>query len=206
MSTYTKKGHIHGNFNLNRFSKYDGIGRANTSKFWGAYGWTLKDNDKNADDSVKFDCTDQIAVKEQNTICVESAIKREKLWQWIKDGVDVETRKLKYVKMGTKAYVCMSTESGDQYLIIPMKCLQMAQDSCGDSYQGHRISSSPCFEMPEHGCHRVRKHCRQGYEQSGELEDFYRIPYKYVAHYKTVNGKLKMVHKPEKDVYNDKSC
>jgi len=200
-----KNGHIHGSFSQTRFKKYDGIGRANTSKFWESKGWEIKDYDKDNDDKVQFDRTDQIAFKGQQTVYVESAIKSSKLWKWIKDGVDVETRKLKYVKLGNKAYVSMSTEDGDQFLIIPMKCLKMAQDDCGNDFYGHRIPSSSGFKMPEHGCHRVRKHCRQGFDQSGEPEDFYRIPYKYVAHYETVDGELKMVHKPEQDVYNDKS-
>ena len=205
MSTYTRKGHIHGNFNRNRFTKYDGVGRSNTAKFWVQQGWEIKDYDKDeGSDDVQFDRTDQIATKGKKTVYVESAIKSPRLWKFAVDGVDVETRKLKYVKLGEVSYVDMSTDEGDQHMLIPMKCLQMAQDDCGSSFYGQGTISTADFEMPEHGCHRVRKRCRQGYEQTGELEDFYRIPYKYVAHYKMVDDKMKMVHKPEKDVYNER--
>ena len=207
MTTYVKQGHIHGSFNRSRFNKYDGIGRSNAQAFWEGKQWTIGDYDKEeGSEEVQFDHTDQVATNGKSEVYVEAAVKQSDLFKYIKggnpdSGVDVETRKLKYIKDGKKAVVCMSDETGDQMLVIPMECLAVAQQACGSNFKGQGgVLTSADFKMPEHGCHRVRKRCRRGYEQSGEAEDFYRIPYEYVARYRKINGKYEMIHKPTKKV------
>lgn len=207
MATYTKNGHIHGSFNGNRHDKFDGIGRSNAKSFWEEKGWSIGDYDKEPGSvKIKFDHTDQRATKGQSVVFVEAAVKSSYLFKFIRggnpnNGVDVETRKLKYIKDGDKAVVCMSDEKGGDMLIIPMECLKLAQESCGTEFKGHGdIRTSSDFQMPEHGCHRVRKRCRRGFEQTGEPEDFYRIPYEYVARYRKIDGIYEMIHKPTKKV------
>jgi hypothetical protein len=201
MATYNKKGHIHGKFDQTRWNTYDGIGRNNAKEFWEQKGWDIGDYDKSEDGDLRYDHTDLRATKGKSELYVEAAVKRSDLWKYAKEGVDIETRKLKYVKEGNKAVVNMSDESGDQMMVIPMECLKAAQDSCGDEFKGQGgVLTSDGFEMPDHGCHRVRKRCRKGVGQTGEPEDFYRIPYEYVAHYRKIGGKYEMIHKPTKKV------
>lgn len=200
MAVYSKNGRLHSRFNKDRASRYDGAGRQHTSDFWKAYNWSVSDHDKEISGEIIFNNCDQVATQEgRKPIYVESAIKSTRLWKWIKDGVDVEDRKLKYFREDEDVFVCMSNDEGNEMLVIPMKGLQLAEDDC-NGYAGHGgILSSDGFVMPEHGCHRVRKRCNKGYQQTGEVEDFYRIPYKYIRHYKLENGEWKLIHKPEKD-------
>ena len=201
MAVYSKNGRLHSHFNQSRADKYDDLGRRHTSDFWQAHNWTVADHDKEISGQIIFNNCDQIATQDgRKPIYVESAVKSTRLWKWIKDGVDVEDRKLKYFREGEEVFICMSNDEGDEMLVIPMKGLQMAEDDCDNQWYGHGgVLSSEGFTMPEHGCHRVRKRCRRGYQQTGEIEDFYRIPYKYIRHYKLQNGGWKLVHKPEED-------
>ena len=209
MATYNRKGHIHGRFDKGRFDEFDGVGKANTREFFEARGWVVDVHDKNESDDTIFDHTDLKATKGKKTLYIEAAVKRADLWKHIKPGsphtgIDVETRKLKYIKGGEVAYVDMSNgKQNDERLMIPMDCLKAAQESCGDKYKGQGdILSSEGFEMPEHGCHRVRKRCRKGLNQSGEPEDFYRITYEYAAHYRKVDGEWKQISKPTREITN----
>ena len=52
------------------------------------------------------------------------------------------------------------------------------------------ILSSEKFVEPDHGCIRVRKQCKKGLGQSNTIEDFYRIPYKYISHYKVTDNDI----------------
>jgi hypothetical protein len=208
MATYTRKGHIHGRFDQGRFDEFDGVGRANSREFWEANGWEVAVNDRDENGKTVYSNTDLRATKGKKTVYVESAVKSPDLWKWIKGGspdfgVDVETRKLKYTANG-EAYVDMTNgKQNDERLVIPMDCLKAAQKSCGEEFKGHgRHTSSPGFVMPEHGCHRVRKYCRKGLNQTGEAEDFYRIPVEYVARYKKdSSGEWKCVQKPTKKIF-----
>jgi len=198
-TTYTKNGHIHGHFNPGRHEKYDKKGRDYLTDFFKNKLWDVSDYDRD-EDGFKYDRPDLVATKEGKKIFAEAAIKSSGLWKYIKpgnpnNGVDVETRKLKYFKVGDRSFVGMSNDEGEQLLLIPMECLAAAQKDCGDQFKGHMVPSSENFVMPDHGCHRVRKKCRNGYNQTGEPEDFYRIPYEYTHHYRKENGKY-ILHKP----------
>ena len=119
---------------------------------------------------------------------------------------------MKYRREGERAFVAMCdyhydgevAVAGREMLLIPMECLEAAQNDCGANYKGMgSISSSYDFAMPDHGCHRVRKKCSSGLNQDGSIEDFYRIPYDYVAHYrKNDEGNYKLVSKPTWRIIN----
>lgn len=215
--TYHKNGHIHGRFNKSRFTKFDQLGKDNTNHFLSSLGWVVETNDiSEASGDVIYNNTDQKAIRfirgESLTILIESAVKRYDLWKYIGEstwdhlhfdnGVDVETRKLKYIRSGIDSFVIMTEyeeterelKSGNHVLMIPMACLLVAQEDCKDEYKGSRsIADSKNFLMPVHGCHRVRKCCRRGFGQNGEAEDFYRIPYEYIARFERIGDKYKKV-------------
>lgn len=202
MSTYIKNGHIHGYFNSQRNCKFEHIGRNALIQFWSDKGGSVKVNDKDENGELIKNCADLLVEYKSQTILMEAATKRSDLFKYIESGVDVETRKLKYYREGQKGFVGMcdyfldesgNAICGNEMLLIPMECLLYAQKDCGDYYKGQgSVKSSSQFIMPDHGCHRVRKQCRNGYKQTGSVEDFYRIPLGYVAHYR----------KNEKDNYN----
>lgn len=215
--TYHKDGHIHGRFNRNRFTRFDKLGKDNAEHFLSSMGWVVEANDiSEASGNVIYNNTDQKATRfikgESKILLIEAAVKRYDLWKYIGEstwdhlhfdnGVDVETRKLKYIRPDTSAFVIMTEYEekddgivgGNHILMIPMDCLVVAQEDCGDEYKGSRqIPNSKNFLMPVHGCHRVRKCCRKGFGQNGEVEDFYRIPYEYIARFERVGDKYKKV-------------
>lgn len=197
MSTYTRSGHIHGHYNAGRGGKYDGKGRQHAREFLGQLGYSVEDYDKDATGKTIYTNPDLKATKQQEdgtekVVLVEAAVKRASLWKYVKDGVDVESRKLKYIS-GQTTYIAMSDDDGENMLLIPMEWLQQAQQSCGDEFYGQKTPGSENFQMPEHGCHRVRKLISQGYNQSGSVEDFYRIPYNKCKHFRKVDGVYKPV-------------
>lgn len=212
MSTYNKNGHIHGTFDRARHTKFEHIGRNASVVFWEQKGWNVIQNDIDDEGDVIKNCTDLIIEKNGKKILMEAATKRGDLFRYIKDGVDVETRKLKYKREGVQAFVAMCdymmvdgvAVEGNEMLIIPMECLEVAQRDCGENYRGQgRVPSSVEFVMPEHGCHRVRKRCVNGFNQVGRAEDFYRIPYDYIAHYrKNEDGNYNLISKPNWRIKN----
>jgi hypothetical protein len=198
MATYEKNGSISSHFNKERFETYDSLGRKNATKFFEAKGFTLKTNDKTEENKVLYDRTDLLAIKNKDpniSFHIECSVKSTRLWKYVFDGVDVELRKEKYGKEG---YNCMSNDDGSEILIIPLMYISLAINSCGKEFAGGtNVKNSPGFIMPEHGCHKVRKYCRRGVGQSGELEDFARVPYKYIYHFKKYSKGYKLYHKPE---------
>lgn len=211
-TTYLKDGHLHGRFNPTRFGRYDQLGRDLAIVFWGQKGWAAETHDRGSNDELLWQNTDLRMTQNGRFLNIEAAVKRADLWRFVHAGVDVETRKLKYIKDGERAFVAMSDYSdlngvvsgGINILLIPMECLVAAQRDCGSNYLGQGdVLSARGFEMPEHGCHRVRKRCKRGLGQTGEAEDFYRIPYEYVAHYrKDAQGTYRPISLPERKLNN----
>jgi hypothetical protein len=188
---YERNGQKHSNFNSGRFEKYDQQGRDNLSQFFTYKGGKVKINDRKKDGTTDYTKADMLVEMGGHTWEAEAAVKSDSLWKFIKDGVDIETRKFKYLKNNNRrAVLVMSNSSNTELLVIPMECLLAAQNSCGKEYKGHRgrkgnVLNSEGFVMPPHGCHRVRKMCSDSYTGVTE-EDFFRIPYKYVSHYKVI--------------------
>jgi len=211
-TTYIKDGHVHGRFNPTRFGRYDQLGRDLAITFWNQKGWVAETHDRDQNNKLLWQNTDLRVTQNDRFINIEAAVKRDNLWKFVHSGVDVETRKLKYVKQGERAFVSMGdyleidsmVSGGSNMLLIPMDCLVAAQKDCGKEYLGQgSVLSSASFDMPEHGCHRVRKRCKRGFGQTGEAEDFYRIPYEYVAHYKRdSSGTYQPISVPERKLTN----
>jgi len=211
-TTYQKSGHIHGHYNSARGSIFDKIGRDAAVNFWTQAGWIVKDHDRDINDELLWKNTDLRIHKENKFINIEAATKRANLFRFVRMGVDVETRKLKMTRHDEKSFVCMSDyiklngnrTYGDEMLIIPMECLVAAQRDCGETFDGQRdVRKHPEFSMPAHGCHRVRKRCIEGMMQTGEVEDFYRVPYEYVVHYrKDETGRYSLLHNAERKMNN----
>lgn len=205
MTTYIKNGHIHGNFNKLRNDNFEKIGRIVAIKFLEQKNYKVESFDKDEKENIIWNNTDLIAIKENEKIHVEAATKRSDLFRFVSEGVDIETRKLKYIRDDVKSYILMCDyieldnkkfDCGNELLIIPMICLKIAQESCGEEFYGHGVPSSEKFVEPQHGCIRVRKQCRKGFGQNNTIEDFYRIPYKYITHYmKEENDKYKKIRK-----------
>jgi hypothetical protein len=192
-TTYIKDSQIHGRYNHVRGELFDNLGKDMASLFWEQFGWMSCFHDRGSDGELLWHHTDLRMIKDTQVINVEAAVKRDGLWKYIESGIDIETRKLKYSKKGERAFISMGdyhshvdcVSMGDNMLLIPMDCLVAAQKHCGDNYKGlGDVPSSEGFIMPLHGCYRIRKRCRGGVSQSGEIEDFYRIPYIYTAHYR----------------------
>lgn len=205
MDTYSKNGQLHGFFNKTRNYKFEELGRVAAIKFLKQKNYTVDSFDRDEKENIIWNNTDLIARKDNEVLHIEAAAKRWDLFRYVHDGVDVETRKLKYIRENIKSYILMSSyvelsknnfDSGEELLVIPMICLKIAQESCGEEFYGHGVLSSEKFVEPEHGCMRVRKMCKKGLGQNGTIEDFYRIPYKYVSHYKLIeNDKYKRFKK-----------
>ena len=192
MGTYFKNGHIHGRFNKIRNDSFDEIGKIAATKFLNQKNYKVDVFDKDEKQNIIWNNADLIATKNDETFHIEVSVKRYNLFKYVKDGVDVETRKLKYFNENVKSYILMCDyiqkdnnqfSCGNELLVIPMICLKLAQESCGEEFYGHGVPSSEKFVEPEHGCIRVRKQCKKGLGQNNTIEDFYRIPYKYINHY-----------------------
>ena len=205
MNTYFKDGHLHSYFNKTRNDRFEEIGRIAAIKFLEQKKYKVNTFDRDEKENIIWKNTDLIATKDNETLHIEASAKRWDLFRYVKEGVDVETRKLKYLQDDIKSYILMCSyiqadnnkfSCGDELLVIPMICLKMAQESCGEEFYGHGVLSSEKFVEPEHGCIRVRKKCKKGLGQSNTIEDFYRIPYKYISHYKvTDNDKYEKIKK-----------
>ena len=211
MSTYQKAGQIHGVFDLDRYNKFEKVGRSSAILFWEQRSFKATENDIKDNGTVDTTCTDLKVWMKDKSILVEAATKRYDLFRYINMGVDIETRKLKYFRKDERAFVAMcdylldqsgNAYAGNEMLIIPMECLFVAQRDCLSEYFGHRpVSSSLNFIMPEHGCHRVRKNCGSGYHQTGAPEDFYRVPYDYISHFrKNETGDYILISRPSKKI------
>ena len=187
------EGRLHSHFDPER-KQLEDIGRnAAIRLFRNYYKCSVIDNDVLNGDR-QYTKPDLLAIfPNKNKLQVEAAGKNYDVWHHIKSGVDVECRKLKYTRHGWMI-VCMAKSFFDEpdfppneLLLIPGTCLVAASESCGDTFAGMgKIVAHPDFKMPEHGCHRVRKNCKT--KTGWEVNDFFRIPYKYVTHIRCDDG------------------
>lgn len=184
MGTYEVNGILSAHFNAERDKENDLLGRSFVRKFFEKdSNYLLFDNDK-VDGVRDYSKSDMRLEIGKSIFYLEVAIKTNKHWGFVSQGVDVECRKLKYF-MDSKisSSISMFSDLNNQQLIIDSKYLLAAQKDCGQEYYGqwgrqYSVRSSPNFQMPVHGCHRVRKYCE--YKGKWTKEDFYRIPYKYL--------------------------
>ena len=186
-TTYKRGNSIYGHFSPQRQKEMEAIGRDNAKLYFEQLGAVVSANDVDENGKLDYNKPDLKAITKKSCIFIEAATKGDDIWKYIYQGVDVEKRKLKYGDM----LLFMSKKDGTEAVIIPGKCLRLAQDSCGEEYFGQGVTTSENFVMPEHRCHRVRKRCRQP-NGNYAVEDFYRIPYEYVLHLKKENGRYKV--------------
>ena len=211
IGTYeTDDGKIQGYFDEDRHDEFDVLGRENSCHFWSWRGGLVKDNDI-INGKIDYTRTDQVVEIENEIIYVECAVKRNKHWgSFRQDGVDIETRKLKYSYVGQKSCVTMSNNLSNQIANIPLKLLKLAADDCGREYQVQInpdrpiIKKSPNFIMPAHGCHRIRKWCQDPKSKIWTIEDFFRIPYEYIWRYERIENHYIIMDKPSRRISNDR--
>jgi hypothetical protein len=198
--TYKINGALCARFNAEREAKYDLLGRNYTTRFFAKdSNCLLFDNDM-VDGVRDYSRSDMRLEIGDEKYFIEVAIKLNIHFGHISQGVDVEWRKLKYfVDPKIHSYVLMFSDLYNQMCIINSRCLSYAQRDCGEEYYGQKgreysVQTSPNFQMPIHGCHRVRKWCE--YKGEWTKEDFFRIPYKYVPHLENKCG-WKHINKEE---------
>lgn len=184
---YKKGDYFHSRFNKNDFNTYDQVGRQYAASFFNHFGWHVENFDLNQDGKVDYNRPDLRCFRDGSSeILIEVGVKEDKLWKFTSEEIDVEARKLKYVKNFNDVFLFLVKGNGEEHYLLPMWLLDLAQESCGPEYCGHSgkfksVKTSAGFQMPEHKCYRVRKWCQRS---SGSIEDdFYRIPKKYVFHY-----------------------
>lgn len=194
MDTYQKNGMILGKFNSARNFKNDSLGKRFAIEFFKENGGVARTNDIDDKGILNYEKTDLEIYFESTKleIFVEVELKGDKIWRYIYDGIDIPARKSKYaINTNNKGVFFMGKKDLTECLIIPMKYVFMAYRDCGEEYSGFgRISPSPNFVMPEHGCHRVRKICNTDESLGANIEDFIRIPYKFATHFVKMDGKF----------------
>ena len=193
MQTYQKNGMLHGKFNFIRNQQYDAVGKTLVNCFFNQFGFEVQENDLDQSGKRIYENPDLKVTSPEKSFFIEAEIKSDKNWKYIYDGVDIPSRKYKYaVQTEGKGFFFMGKEDLSELLLIKMLDVRRAVDDCGSNYCGQTsnfgfVPSSPEFVMPEHGCHRVRKFCKDKYGIT--LEDFVRIPYKNILHYKLSENK-----------------
>lgn len=181
--TYKRGVSSHSNFSPSRFKDFDGMGKQNATEFLELDGWTVEENDKDGNGKTIFTNTDLVARRLEEILFFEAEVKRDQHWKYIFEGVDIPDRKAKYFKPGIPAALMMCNKSNTNMLRVPGELIYLACQDCPDMWFGDfGAKSSPNFIMPDHGCHRVMKYCRDEYN-GRTLETFVRIPYKYVQHH-----------------------
>ena len=186
MNTYTKNGHLHGKINHERLAYFDIIGRDAARNFFTQKGWTASTNDRDDQGNLVFSRTDLKVLRNNTELHIEAATKRSNIFKFIYQGVDIETRKLKYFTENQNAFISMcdyygekpNFHCGNELLLIHCKYLFLADKNLSE-------------------CKRIEKNCKNGLNQTGDLESFYRIPYKFLWHFnKDHSGLYKLKNKP----------
>lgn len=97
--SYKKGDHLHARFDRNDFDTYDKLGRKYVTDFFSSFGWQVQDFDRGEDGKVDFNRPDlRIFRDDKEDILIEAGVKEDKLWKFTSEEIDVEARKLKYVK------------------------------------------------------------------------------------------------------------
>jgi hypothetical protein len=195
MSTGTYKRGVseHARYSQERHDKYDDMGRQRAKEFLTQEGYTVRDNDKDAEGKTIYVNTDQVGFRGSEILFADAEVKSEKNWAFIRRGVDVPDRKRKYYKEGVDSVVIMSNEQGTELLVIPLLLIELACRDCENMYAGRgEILSTSNFEMPVHGCHRIKKKCWCPTNKRWTNETFACIPFKYVKAYEKVGDVWKL--------------
>lgn len=194
MTTYCKNGIISGKFNRARNNKFDEKGKGFATLYFQSQKAIVEANDLDDFGNRLFQQPDLKVYFEDKdlTVFIEAEIKSDKHWRFVYDGIDIPARKYKYAKITSgKGFYFMGKEDLQEFLLIPMKFVAQAIESCGEEYFGYAsVPSSANFKMPEHGCHRVRKYCSSGEGRGSAIEDFVRIPYQHALHYTRLDNKF----------------
>lgn len=185
MSTYNSNGKLVAHYNQQRGEAFDSKGKELAKRFFSIRDGIVEDNDKDEDGNHDFTKTDlKVYFPHLNkTIFVEAEVKSAKNWEYIEEGVDIPIRKIKYAEQHEHdGYFFMVKDPPDEVLLIPMSAFMKAIKDCGDEYLGKgAVPTTLNFELPNHGCHRVRKACNTVNRRG--VEDFVRIPLNHIKRY-----------------------
>jgi len=191
--TYEKNGKKH--------SHYAGRSAVAGESMVGVFfeGYKVERNDMGPNDTIDYSKTDCVVTSLSGAkLFVEAEAKADSLWRYIYEGTDIPARKEKLLTevedLSNYWHFMVKMKAKNEVLLTNFAFLKAASESQG--YMGTRnIQSSKNWKMPSHGCHMVRKRCRtQG--EDFEENDFIRIPYKYINHWKLEEGRWKAVQTP----------
>jgi hypothetical protein len=186
MSVYRKNGNrIHAYFDQSRNDQFDLKGKNFVKNIFSKLGFLTIDYDKDADGNHVWQNTDLLIKSPKGTVYrIEPEIKRERIFGYTKDGVDIPLRKEKYAYASIRTKFFIINENLREFIIVDDVKIKMAVDACGEEYEGYgSLSNSKNYVLPEHGCRRVRKLCRKKDSQR-HYDDFVRIPLSQAKHYK----------------------
>ena len=184
--SYTNGKYLNSHFDSTRQIKREGIGRDCTKEFWEQLGFTVEENDIDENGDMDYTASDFYGYNQDIKLSIEAETKAVALWKYIKEGLDIPARKLKYLdsakKNGRKFVHTMVRGDGNEILITNQEYFELARD------YPYTKNVDREFKVPEHGCYIIRKKCNR-YDGRIEYNDFIRIPYKYLKHMKKQNGK-----------------
>jgi hypothetical protein len=190
--TYIKDNRLHSHFSKTRQSSKEHIGIDFVSSWLKVKHFDVSKNDRTKSGDLNPSATDLKATKNNLEIDIEVEVKSDKIWHYILQGIDIPSRKGKYLQNPNFVHF-MVKEDKTEFLMTPGIYLELANQCVGFKGQGS-IKDSSDFSMPTHECHIVRKFCNAfSYH---EVNDFFRIPYRYTFHYKKEENGFKLVNTP----------
>jgi len=181
MSTYRKHGYQHSRFNLERSNTYDSLGRSFGREFLEQYKYNVEDID-----SIPSLPRPDLWVKKRNEEYeVEVEIKGNDIWHFHKKGLDIPYRKSNFIwSVDIKhRFHLMIKEDGTEVLITSM-------------------GWEKCAKNHEHGCFIHLKSCRAFNGKGRENNDFMRIPYRFLRHFRRTHDNLFTLIQPGDTPYD----
>ncbi len=118
--TFIRGKEIHSRFSYKRQKDLEWIARDVVRKFAYFIGCRLEVNDRNQRGEIDYSMSDFcLYVPEIGKIDLEAETKATRHWGYIKDGIDIPVRKLKYIKDEKRYLHFMVKEDQQQLVIIP---------------------------------------------------------------------------------------
>ncbi len=178
-----KTGFLNAQFSREEYNKFDNIGKKTTKKFVKWLGWeSVSDFDCRLDGTIDTKKPDIVGVLNDMQCYAEAEIKRDKHWSFpLKFGLDYLCRKNKFAAFRPYLH-CMIKEDLTEILVTKGDLIEECAKCVG--YEGD-FGEPTSHDFKPHnqlGLIRVRKRCRR--PGGRDLNDFFRIPYLFLDHYK----------------------